>query len=258
MVCYSKPSTFPDWILQIPTHETYELIQDVTPLDVQVSRSIKKSVHLLGGVILPSVFEELLWLGGKYLLDSTSYSSLILPAFDQMINKIRWAYYLRNKKETFDPFYGGDETLTACDYVCHPNIEAGFKHGRKLICSQAGISLPSNGTNYLMPASRPETTSKERVVLEKLHKFLADNKLLVLQTDKNLGTAVAPIEWYEERCVEVLNTTPDLFEKITEDRANQLERDTLDDIIALLPDSESTRRFNNPTRNPYGLTRQET
>jgi hypothetical protein len=65
---YNRPSTYPDWFLEIPIELTAEHVVLRMPLDILEASRYRKHIHLSSGVSMPLYLQKSLSVGMKYLL----------------------------------------------------------------------------------------------------------------------------------------------------------------------------------------------
>jgi hypothetical protein len=178
-------------MLNMPIQDAKAMILTNMPRDVLASKSSERRIHILEGVHIPKEIENDLALGVRYLLHTKFDSDLMTQAWDDFERRIRWrCYFDDRRKEPYDPDYdiGGpsDEEPPMALY----HIEQGLRQGKFDLLRQ------------LKPSSNPPEVQKDWAMVQRVRKFLTNNKLLVTISDKNLGVVVMSLSWYHTKCRE--------------------------------------------------------
>jgi hypothetical protein len=212
---FNRPSTYPDWFLEIPLEQAAEHVILRTPTDILRAARYRKHIHLSSGVSMPLYLQKSLSVGMKYLLAPRPFMHYKLAlAYDSFCNRIRWRIkHLFEKgdsvEDDYDPDYEVDHETKACP-TTFAYIEYGLFEGERLVSnaiSRYSQDLEVLGRDYL---SDPRETAARLTLappISPLKQFLTDNNYIITGTDKNLGMAVSHREWYNIQCEALLSNT---------------------------------------------------
>jgi hypothetical protein len=212
---YNRPSTYPDWFLEIPLEAAAEHVILRTPLDVLMAARYRKHIHLSQGVSMPLYYQKSLSVGMKYLFAPHPFMHHNLRlAYDSFCNRIRWRIKFLfeqgdNVADDYDPDYEVDHETTECP-TKFAYIEYGLFEGERLVSdaiSRYSQDLQVLGRDFKTDPREMAARNALAPPLSSLKQFLSDNKYIVTGTDKNLGMAVSQREWYNIQCEKLLSDT---------------------------------------------------
>lgn len=190
--------------------ETYPLVYNSLSLDTRMKigfalmrtwevdtvRAASPGVFKHADVSLPEDIEYMLAVNHKFILHQNPLDHDIEEAKTSLQRSIRNRWFFRDKfNSDFIPKF----------HVANPNwnpplasvpIEQGLDAAMEVIDSQVSRALATMATR---PAAHPF------IGWTRAQEFLADNRLLAKLTDKNLGLAVFPIEWYDANVLVMLS-----------------------------------------------------
>ena len=209
----TKPSSLPRQILDLPTDKAISLIQSRMPLPQIVNADF--NVKLGPGVpSIPENIDFLLSMGHRFLFPSVFNVMLPLECYASLSRRVKWIVhfgYAGNKNSFLDEnpqFRIRREPTTAEPRSTPIWVSALLEKGRLELARQIE-AIPSTVVNT------PVTPSYKRE-LTALRDWRKTNNLLVLQSDKNLGTTVVSSEWYSEKLDNLVLNNPD-FTPISEE-----------------------------------------
>jgi hypothetical protein len=198
---YDVPSTYPDWLLTIPTPLAINYITFHTPLNVLSVSQYKSLVHVSPGVTLPKEIAYHISVGMRFMFHSKRNSELIMRAWKDFERRLRWRLFFAfsdSDNTDYDPDY---EAARPKKNILPPAlpayIELGIHRGRSFV----------RNTISKVPEERPEDIPYSSLAppVNMLRSFLLENDYLITGTDKNLGIAVSEKEWIITKCQELLN-----------------------------------------------------
>ena len=207
---YEHPDSYPDEILLIPAPLAIRyLLRSAHPAVLEASR-FRAGVHLGPGVTIPSHLTIHLSAGLKYMFPSRVNFAMIMDAWDDFVDRLRWRCHWTIKEaegtepRPYDPDYEVSHVRNRCEYR-EQYIEDGIEKGRAYIAKYMREAEPK---------LKSLPNSPEVVEMTELRKFLANHNYIVLPTDKNLGTAVVTRQWFIDGSLALLSDQQN-YRKIT-------------------------------------------
>jgi hypothetical protein len=210
---YNRPSTYPDWFLEIPLELAAEHVMLRTPLDILEASRYRKHIHLSSGVSMPLYLQKSLSVGMKYLLAPHPFMHYRLrEAYDSFCNRIRWRIKFLfengdNVVDDYDPDYEVEHETKECP-TKFAYIEYGLFEGERLVSdaiSRYSQDLQVLGRDFKSDPRETAVRAAFAPPTGSLRQFLMDNDYIVTGTDKNLGMAVSQREWYNVQCEKLLS-----------------------------------------------------
>jgi hypothetical protein len=180
---------------------------------------------------MPIELQVHLAVGMKYMLPpSTDFEyTKLLPQYEDLCNRLRWRIHFLFQSggqdiNDYDPDWEvAHETPSANPSLRY--IEHGLAAGRKMV--QNAVDVTGNSL-YRAVSNSDELTSGLRpglrAVKPEFHavrRYLIDNDLIVTGTDKNLGIAVSKRQWYNQKCLSLLENTSD-YEVLSQTEADEI------------------------------------
>ena len=198
---YDLPSSYPDWLLTVPTPLAIDYITLCTPINVLMTSQYKDAVHLSPGVSLPKEISYELSVGMRFMFHSSRNSKLIKEAWHDFVRRLRWRLYFSFMEEDdaeYDPDFEVDRPKKR---IAPPQLPQYIEHGIL------------RGWNFVrdtisnIPEERPEDIPYSSLAppVNMLRSFLIEHEYVVTMTDKNLGIAVSKKEWIINKCIDLLN-----------------------------------------------------
>ena len=193
----SKPSSLPRQILDLPTDKAISLIQSRMPLSQIVDADF--DIKLGPGVLsIPENIDFLLHMGHRFLFPSVFSVTLPLECFASLSRRIKWIVYFGYNKTESSTFLDENPQfrIRKEDTIAVPKftpiwVLALLEKGRLEMLKQIE-AIPSTAvTAPVVPNYKRELTA--------LREWRKTNSVLVLQSDKNLGTTVVSSQWYSEK-----------------------------------------------------------
>ena len=221
---FDKPASYPDEVLLLPYSLAIRYLLRAASPSVIESARFRGGVHLGPGVFCPENICINISAGLKYLPQSQFDSDLILSAYDDFCDRLRWkiswitqaaenqSLGLELDNRPYDPDYTINKNRAAADPAAN-YIERGLDAGRAY-CIKFMQSVE--------PGLRPSKPVPELVRVKDVITFLKDNDYLVLPTDKNLGSCVVTRQWFI-----------DMTNKIFSDPANY-KRISYEELVKIL------------------------
>ena len=206
---YDIPSSYPDWLLTIPTPLAVDYITLCTPFDVLLASQYKDLVHASPGVILPKEISYNLSVGMRFMFHSNRNSKLIKEAWHDFVRRLRWRLYFsfaEDDNTDYDPDYEVDRPKKR---IAPPQLPQYMEHG-----ILRGWNFVRN-TISKIPEERREDIPYSSLAppVNMLRSFLIEHKYVVTMTDKNLGIAVSKKEWIISKCIDLLSDTNNYKER---------------------------------------------
>ena len=197
---YDVPSSYPDWLLTIPTPIAIDYLTLYTPLNVLLASQYKELVHVSPGVTLPKEIAYNISVGMRFMFHSQRNSALIKMAWADFERRLRWRLFFsfsNGDNTDYDPDY---EIARPKKYVQPPALPPYIEHGISL-----GRIFVQN-TISKVPTEKPEDIPYSSLAppVNMLRSFILQNDYLITGTDKNLGIAVSKKEWIIEKCFDLL------------------------------------------------------
>jgi len=235
----TNPSSMPKQILDLPEEKAISLIQARIPISQIVRADL--NVKLGPGVsYIPEKVDEILSLGHRFLFPSVFSVELPLESYMSLARRIKWQvhfYYNKNTPSLLDQFaqfrLPSNIESTAVPDITPLWVVTMLEKGRLEMLRQIE-AIPSTAANA------PVNPIHKRD-LARLRDWRKANNLLVLQSDKNLGTTVVDSSWYSSKLDALVSNNAD-FVQI--DSHNYLE------MIKVA--SDEIANFDNPSL-PYEI-----
>jgi len=170
--------------------------------------------------VVPKFVSDVLSAGARYLPPQATNKKLVLEAWDNLVPILKrdWEYYYiletQNhpaKSEKYSipvpvpPFSKGPPQ----DLDHGDDFQAALDKGRSVLAAQV------QEAPFILRESRQQALDTSAAFA-----WLAENRVLVKQTDKNLGTVVVPVDWYQEKVIDFL-TSGGSYEEISEYAAQE-------------------------------------
>lgn len=219
---YNQPSSYPDALLDLPLVYATKVLLSRVPLYRLEAARFRAEVHEGPGVNFPSNLAIHVSAGLKFMFDEKINAQLITDAYKEFERVINWRVYFETipHKEPFDPDYRVENLKKA--FIFSPKT---FKEG--LARGKAYVNSFIEGLSNKRPSIEP--TLSKLVEIRDLRKHVIDNKLLILPTDKNLGSAVVKADWIGSKLSEMLFDEA-LFEQLDKAQLYQICDITIDRV----------------------------
>jgi hypothetical protein len=159
-------------------------------------RTARPSIFKFNDVHIPEDIEYALAVNHKYIFHSRMQSHDVTNASARFARtvRIRWQFRDQHRNEEFEPkFHVPNPTWEP--QLASAAIELGINEAMREIDSQVGRALASVDS---------DTPFRSNLRWSEVQKFLESEKILVKLTDKNLGIAAFPVEWYVHECMKML------------------------------------------------------
>ena len=206
---YDVPSSYPDWLLTIPTPMAVDYITLCTPINVLLASQYKDLIHVSPGVDLPKEISFELSVGMRFMFHSKRNSDLIKSAWHDFVRRLRWRLYfsfLEDDNTDYDPDYEVDRKRKDIPLPVLPAyIELGIQRGWNFV----------RNTISNIPLEKPEDSPYSSLAppVHLLRSFMLERDYIVTGTDKNLGIAVSKKEWIIDKCNDLLADTTNYKER---------------------------------------------
>lgn len=212
------PASWPDEVLFIPYPLAIRyLLRSATPAHLEAVR-FRAGIHLGPDVSVPDYICIQLSAGLKYMPRIPKDPRLVLIAYDDFCDRLRWKItWIKksaknqaqvpgsgDKSSPYDPDYRITKDRSTCDNV-ESYIERGLDAGRKYCQNYIDTFAPGQSQSKLKP---------ELVRVNEISEFLLERDYIVLPTDKNLGSSVVTRQWFIENTNKLLSD-PKAYMKIT-------------------------------------------
>lgn len=181
--------------------------------ELDTAWSAKPGVFKFHDVYIPEDIEYMLAVNHKYILHSKPQDHDVEEAKRKFIRTVRIRYQFRDKPsnpEYIPQFHVGNPTWEP--QKASKAIELGLDRAVKVIDHQVGLALSSAA----LQAPRQRNLNWTRVQM-----FLTENSLITKLTDKNLGLAVFPKQWYVEE-IEKMLADDKVYQPVPAQRVEQL------------------------------------
>ena len=215
------PQSLPDELLNYTWDHAVTYVHLHTPLDFLEAGLYRNSVHCSDGVSVPKEISNELSLGLKYMFFTPPNKKLIMEAWHEFQNRLRWRIFFLFKEgvnKPYDPDYS--VRLKTKEKKSPPKlpqfIELGLVQGRRYVYSTFA-SLPDDKLDEIKPNPFSPNSSK-------ILKFLKDNKYVITMTDKNLGLAVSERDWILSNELKLLEDIRN-YKQLTKVEADSIMRD---------------------------------
>ena len=194
------PHTIPDKILNYTWDNAVTYVHLNTPIDFLEAGRYRNSVHCSDGVVVPPEISNDLSLGLKYMFFNPPSKRLIMEAWSEFQQRIRWRIFFLFKEGLNKP-YDPDYSVKRHSNMEPPKLpqwmELGLVMGRRYVYSTIA-SIPDE---KLMEIKKNPFSPNSYKILQ----FLKDNNYIVTMTDKNLGLAVSERDWLIRNELALLN-----------------------------------------------------
>lgn len=163
--------------------------------ELETVRTASPGVFKLSGVVLPEDIEYAIAVNHKFILHQVPSLSDMEEAKDRLCRTVRNRWFFRGKtSENFIPKFHVPN-LQWRPPLASGKIEQGLDAAMEVIDDQCRRALASIAVR---PAARPFSN------WAKVQDYLESNRLLAKLTDKNLGLAVFPLDWYDTIILQML------------------------------------------------------
>ena len=194
------PSTIPDKVLNYTWDHAVTYVLLHTPIDYLEASQYRNHVHCSDGVVVPPEISNDLSLGLKYMFFTPPSKQLIMNAWSEFQQRIRWRIYFLFKEGINKP-YDPDYSVRRHSNMMPPKlpqwIELGLVMGRRYVYSTIA-SIPDEKLKEIK--KNPFSPHSYKIL-----QFLKDNNYIVTMTDKNLGLAVSERDWIISNELKLLN-----------------------------------------------------
>jgi hypothetical protein len=194
------PYTIPDEILNYSWDHAVTYVHLHTPIDYLEAGQYRNHVHCSDGVVVPPEISNDLSLGLKYMLFSPPSKKLIMEAWSEFQQRLRWRIFFLFKEGLNRP-YDSDYSVKRHSNMDPPKLpqwmEFGLVMGRRYVYSTIA-SIPDEKLKEIK--KNPFSPNSYKIL-----RFLKDNNYVVTMTDKNLGLAVSERDWLISNELKLLN-----------------------------------------------------
>ena len=183
-------SSIPDNVLDYSWDNAVTFLHLHTPIEFLEASQYRNSVHCSDGVIVPPEISNDLSLGLKYMFFTPPNKNLILQAWNEFQQRLRWRIYFLFKEgvnKPYDPDYGVKRKNNKTPPTLPQFMELGLVMGRRYVLSTVS-SIPDKKLQEIQ--KKPFSPNGNKIL-----RFLKDNNYVVTMTDKNLGLAVSERDW---------------------------------------------------------------
>ena len=194
------PHTIPDEILNYTWDHAVTYVHLHTPIDYLEAGRFRNSVHCSDGVVIPPEISNELSLGLKYMFFTPPSKKLIMQAWSEFQQRLRWRIFFLFKEgmnKPYDPDYSVKHHSNMEPPKLPQWMEFGLVMGRRYVFSTIA-SIPDE---KLMEIKKNPFSPHSYKIL----RFLKDNNYIVTMTDKNLGLAVSERDWLISNELKLLN-----------------------------------------------------
>jgi hypothetical protein len=183
--------SYPDVFLESTEYARLCFVILNTPVSwFETLRYSSPGVHKHPDVILPHAIEYSLALNLKHIFHQKLNHSLPSTAFSKFQRSVRIRWAMRNTPN--------DENFVARFHIrsswdppqAAPHIEAGLEAGKQELFSQ----IPYISLNAIASS----TQISDRMSIRPVTEYIIEHRLMTCITDKNLGIAVLPVQWYDD------------------------------------------------------------
>ena len=194
------PSTIPDKVLNYTWDHAVTYVHLHTPIDYLEASQYRNHVHCSDGVVVPPEISNELSLGLKYMFFTPPSKRLIINAWSEFQQRLRWRIYFLFKEGINKP-YDPDYSVKGHSNMAPPKLpqwmEFGLVMGRRYVYSTVA-SIPDEKLKEIK--KNPFSPHSYKIL-----QFLKDNNYIVTMTDKNLGLAVSERDWIISNELKLLN-----------------------------------------------------
>ncbi len=223
-------NTYPDCITNVDLSIVLNVLFLSAPNNLLGSLAFRKSVHKYESLEVPKYVDDLLSAGARYLHPQHFDTELVLKAWDSLVPVMKrdWdnlvymdeynVFHIAPKREFLikQPEYSID--IPVPPFTRGPVADCDVAE----VITQALESGRSELVRMTQEAPKFRVEARTRgLAVDEAFEWLTDNRVLVKQTDKNLGTVLVPVDWYEEKVLDHLRNTP-CYQPITENHAYAL------------------------------------
>ena len=206
----SNPSSIPREILDLAPETALSIIQSRVPLTTVSNADIR--IKLGPGVMpIPAKIDNFLLLGHRFLLPPVFNVSFPLKSFSSLSTRIKWKVFFTQKQNPSsfldrNPQYRIPKPETLAVPATTPRwVEDMLDRGRTELINQLRAIPDSAEGSTVYPNYQSE--------LKILRNWRNQNNLLVLQSDKNLGTTIVSSKWYNEKLDALVLNNRDFTER---------------------------------------------
>lgn len=192
-----RAEEYPDVYLEMNVEDRVKIAVALSACwHVDSLRFSKPGVFLYPDVSLPEDVQYLLAVNHKYILHSRPDPHEVASARDRFQRSVRLRWHFRNQPPNKDyiPKFHVPNPLWQPP-AASAAIESGIEDAMKEIDSQLGQGLSR-------VASDPPRHGN--MAWKQVQEVLSSKRLIVKLTDKNLGLAVFPKDWYKHACMKML------------------------------------------------------
>jgi hypothetical protein len=218
---YDDAHTYPDWLLTVSLRHAQQFIWARMPSVVLESMRYRSSIHMIDCDV-PREIAMHLSAGLKYMLPTKYSPQLIVDAWDDFVDRLRWSTFFRMQKDhdtegalidDYDPDYALPRRSTRTKAKKLDRVfEYGITQGTRMI-----NTIVSNLPSKVMKGDAVPGSLLPPISV--LRDYLINNELMLMITDKNLGCALAPRTWVIDQSVRLLASPADYTELKLEDGA---------------------------------------
>jgi hypothetical protein len=194
---WEKPQSYPDALLTMPHHMQTQVVLSRVPVAVLDAARFRKGVHVHRDCIVPMSIQIHVSAGLKFMFSSAFDASLPLKSYNDFCERLRWKYrfFKEENRQQYDPDYD----LGRRSHMIAPSmpvvLEMGLRAGKREIERQLSRLKPD-----VEALNIPGMLD-----VNKVERFIKENKYMILQTDKNLGTAIVTRTWAIQETFKLLN-----------------------------------------------------
>jgi hypothetical protein len=236
---FGKPESYPDAILDLPTHSRRSLLLSRVPVVVAEASRFRKGVHVHSDLFVPVEIQIHVSAGLKYMFKSAIKPTLPLLAYETYANTLRWKFHFFEKDAVDSTDYDPDYDLGIRSNRSAPRASALIERG--LACGKAELQR-----QLAYGAPQLENDQYHGLIdVAAIESFCKDNNCVILHTDKNLGAAMVPREWVVRGTLALLEDQNNYVE-IDEPQSRALLALTKASILEVsqaFPEGSQIRRF---------------
>lgn len=188
--------------------------------ELETVRTASPGVFKPPDVVLPHDIEYAIAVNHKFILHQVPSLNDIEEAKERLARTVRNRWFFRDKtSENFIPKFHVPNSQWRPPLASR-KIEQGLDAAMEVIDDQCRRALSSIAVR---PAALPFSS------WAKVQDFLESNRLLAKLTDKNLGLAVFPLDWYDTTILQML-AEPSTYEPVQFIPTTNLVKELLEDI----------------------------
>jgi hypothetical protein len=232
-VRYENPDTYPDLLLTIPPPLAVKALLAIAPPEILRAAKIFHDVHIGPGVVMDPLLRQSLGVGLRYLLFKPYDENLIIHAYDDFCERLRWKVYFMKElalqgseeiPDEYDPDYDLHKPRTKEAELMEPYIEEGLHEGKKFV--------EQHVSHFRSSAELFKPYKSQRLQLAKLNGILNACNYMVTITDKNLGAAIITRQWFIEGSKNCLSDAEN-YETISPAERQYILEETVADVRTL-------------------------